>query len=261
MKQKVKAVFFDIDGTLLSFNTHKISRKSIDAIAALRAKGIKVFIATGRMVPMLDVLEDIDFDGFITCNGAYCIDGTGNVIFSNPIPKIELEKMLDYLDENAFPASFMKRDEMTVNVLDEKVVEVANIVGLVPPRVENPRKTIENDVYQVCIYIDDERVDYLMNSVFTKCSLSRWSPIFADINLSSNSKQTGVDNILDYYGIDLSETLAFGDGENDIPMLKHVAAGVAMGNASERVKSVADYVTDSVEDEGVANALEKFGIL
>ncbi|MDR0348571.1 MAG: HAD hydrolase family protein, partial [Tannerella sp.] len=67
--------------------------------------------------------------------------------------------------------------------------------------------------------------------------------------------------ILEHYGISLSETMAFGDGGNDIPMLQHVACGIAMGNASDEVKAVAGYVTDSVDDDGLTNALRHFGLI
>ena len=59
----------------------------------------------------------------------------------------------------------------------------------------------------------------------------RWHPLFADIIARGNSKSHGIDQMLAYYGIDLKDTMAFGDGGNDIPMLKHVGMGIAMGNS------------------------------
>lgn len=76
-----------------------------------------------------------------------------------------------------------------------------------------------------------------------------------------NSKSTGIDKVLAYFDIDLKDTMAFGDGGNDIPMLKHVATGIAMGNAEPHVKAVADYVTTSVDEDGIANALKHFGLI
>jgi len=69
------------------------------------------------------------------------------------------------------------------------------------------------------------------------------------------NKATGIDEICKYYGIDISETMAFGDGGNDIAMLKHAGVGVAMGNASDEVKGYADMITDSVDDDGIAKIL------
>ena len=68
----VKAIFFDIDGTLVSFETHKIPASTQEALKALRDKGIKIFIATGRPQCLINNLGDLEFDGYITVNGSYC---------------------------------------------------------------------------------------------------------------------------------------------------------------------------------------------
>ena len=89
-------------------------------------------------------------------------------------------------------------------------------------------------------------------------SLSRWHPLFADVNLAGISKATGLSAFADYYGIEMAEIMACGD---DIPMLKVAGIGVAMGNASETVKASADFVTDTVENDGLCKALKHFGII
>ena len=71
----------------------------------------------------------------------------------------------------------------------------------------------------------------------------------------------GIDKIIEHYGISLHETMAFGDGGNDMAMLRHAGIGVAMGNAGDEVKEAADYVTDSVDDDGVMNALRHFDVI
>ena len=86
-------------------------------------------------------------------------------------------------------------------------------------------------------------------------------PLFTDIISRGTSKSRGIDKVLEFYGIKLEDTMAFGDGGNDIPMLKHVNLGVAMGNASDTVQAAADYVTTSVDEEGIMRALQHFGIL
>ena len=64
-----------------------------------------------------------------------------------------------------------------------------------------------------------------------------------------------------HFGIDVTDTMAIGDGGNDIPMLRHAGIGVAMGNANETVKAEADYVTDTVDQDGIAKALQHFGLV
>ena len=89
----------------------------------------------------------------------------------------------------------------------------------------------------------------------------RWNPDFADITPKGVTKHQGIDVFCKHFGLQLEETMAFGDGGNDIPMLRHAGIGVAMGNAVEEAKAVADYVTTDVDAEGVAQALKHFGVI
>ncbi|MDR2138708.1 MAG: Cof-type HAD-IIB family hydrolase [Tannerella sp.] len=259
---RIKAVFFDIDGTLVSFKTHCVSRPTRAALDALRADGIKVFVATGRMLPMIDVLDGIPFDGYITYNGAYCVDADRrNVIYACPVPQEDLEALVHHLEKDPFPVAFMPEDAITINCVDEAVREVARQISVPLPRLEDPRKTIRRKVFQFSPYVNEEKMRYLERHVIPHCEASRWMPLFADVNVRGVNKQTGIDRMLEYCGLDLSETMAFGDGGNDIPMLRHAAIGVAMGNAADAVKAAADYTTAPVDDEGIEQAFRHFGIL
>jgi Cof subfamily protein (haloacid dehalogenase superfamily) len=258
----IKAVFFDIDGTLLSFATHNVPLSAIDAINKLRDKDIKVFIATGRSLAQIPKFEDIKFDGFITLNGTYCVTDRNKVVVNNPIPKEDLKNLLRFQNEKKqFPCSFMTNKGTTVNYVDEKVEALAKLVNLPIPKIKNLSRIIKKNVYQINVYEDDMFKHELMSNIFVNCEASRWNNLFFDVNPLGCSKQTGIDAFIDFYKIQLDETMAFGDGGNDIPMLKHVAIGVAMGNAEEKVKQSADYVTDDVDNHGIKNALIKFGII
>ncbi len=256
----IKAIFFDVDGTLVSFDTHKVPQEVKDIIKNLRKSGIKVFIATGRMLNMLDdTLEDMEFDGYISYNGAFCTDGSKReVIYKNIIPQKELQALKQRLENDKFPVSFMCRDNMYVNYVDSKVEYVANFVNVSLPIVKDVEEVIKEDVFQMCIYVDDTKLQEIISEVLPDCEYSRWIEVFADVNVKGLSKKTGIDKILEYYNIPLSATMAFGDGGNDIEMLKHVAVGVAMGNAADHVKAVADHVTDHVDNGGVVKAIKYF---
>ncbi len=258
----VKAVFFDIDGTLVSFNTHFVPSSTVEAIAELKKRGIKVFIATGRALKQVNSLDGLVFDGYITLNGAYCVDAAQEEIHKSVIPAEDIEALIRYQEETErFPCAFMTPMEMTVNYVDERVVELARLVDLPLPQVKDFRDTDWSKVLQMDIYIDKEKEREIMRKVLVHCQASRWNPIFADVNLRGCSKQSGIDHVLEHYDIALTETMAFGDGGNDIPMLRHVATGIAMGNAADEVKRVANYVTDSVDENGIWNALKHFGAI
>ena len=96
---------------------------------------------------------------------------------------------------------------------------------------------------------------------FPGLEVMRWHPDFVDIISPGGGKDQGMDAILDFFGISLEDTMAFGDGENDIPMLRHAHVGVAMGNADALVRSHADFVTGTVDEDGILSALEHFGLL
>jgi hydroxymethylpyrimidine pyrophosphatase-like HAD family hydrolase len=89
------------------------------------------------------------------------------------------------------------------------------------------------------------------------CEFSRWNPAFVDINASGCTKSTGMDIMCKYFGISPAESVAFGDGGNDISIIKHAGTGIAMGQAGDNVKRSADYVTTSVDEDGISNALKK----
>lgn len=258
----IKAIFFDIDGTLLSFKTHTVPLSTIDAINIVKQKGIKVILATGRLLKQVKNLGGIEFDGFITVNGSYCVTTEGEVIGKRLIPREELESLLTYQQNiMKFPFAFMVQEGSFVNYIDDTVQLISDLVKVPVPPVKDLHTMVDEEVLQINLYVDKLTEEKIMQEALVSCESSRWHPIFADVNVKGTNKSVGIDEFLSYYNIDKSETMAFGDGGNDIEMLKHVGIGVAMGNAGDDVKAVADYITDGVDDNGVANALRHYGLI
>ena len=168
---------------------------------------------------------------------------------------MEIAKAFDFavaieLDEGVF-----------VNRLTPTVEQIAKIVEHPIPAVVDIEDLFEKkECCQLCFYIDDEKEQKVM-PFLPNLSLSRWHPLFADVNVAGISKATGLSVFADYYGIGMTEIMACGDGGNDIPMLKAAGIGVAMGNASEIVKASANFVTGTVENDGLCKALKHFGII
>lgn len=257
-----KAIFFDIDGTLVSFNTHSIPQSAIQALALLKEKGIKVFIATGRPYLAIDNLGDLEFDGFITLNGGYCLTAQKEVIYKNSIAPQDIESLVDYITNNtSFPCMAVTENNISANYIDDKVEEILKLIKFMTPPIADIREIVGKEIFQLISFFDSEQEKWIMENVLPNCDSTRWNPLFTDVVAKGNSKQVGMDQMLAHFGIDLSETMAFGDGGNDIPMLRHAAISVAMGNAADDVKQSALYVTDSVDDNGVWNALKHFGVI
>lgn len=257
---KIKAVFFDIDGTLISFKTHKVPQSTIDAVRAIRDKGIKVFIATGRPVPFISNLGGLDFDGIMAVNGAYCIDNNNNVLCNHPVPKEDIERLIADSKNHTFPIAFAGNEKAIISNVDanrKNVEEIFGMLGMSVPEERPITDALNMEVMQVIAFFDNEEQPRIMHDVLKNCDGARWHPYFVDCINKGTSKATGIDVICQHYGIDISETMAFGDGGNDVQMLEHAGIGVAMGNASDEVKKYADIVTTSVDENGVANILSK----
>ena len=125
-KRQIRAIFFDIDGTLRDFETKRIPESTKEALRKAREAGILLFIATGRHkleIEEENLLEDMEFDGYVTLNGQYCYCGD-NVVYDDPIDGAEVAAMLTLIGKDPFPCLFMEDDRMYINMVDD-VVEKA----------------------------------------------------------------------------------------------------------------------------------------
>ena len=262
-REKIKAVFFDVDGTLLSFKTHKIPDSALDAINQLRSRGIKIIVATGRPLFLLDTVKHIPFDAFLTLNGSYCFTNDNKDIFKSPFDAQEIEKIIDWTNNNGkdVPFAFMHSNGWFISSINEDVKELCRHLDVeIPPPspVENARNY---EIFQTMGFFGEDYDSHMRENVLTGSELARWSPVFTDIVKAGNSKSLGMEKILNHFGLKEENSMAFGDGGNDITILKAASIGVAMGNAADNVKAIADYVTTSVDDNGIANALRYFGMI
>ena len=117
----IKAIFFDIDGTLVSFNTHKVPESTKQALQELRNKGIKIFIATGRPQFLVKTLGDIEFDGYITLNGAHCFTADHKDIYKGMIPAEDIERVVEYTKGHDYPFVFVHDNQWFITKVDKAV--------------------------------------------------------------------------------------------------------------------------------------------
>ncbi|MBU3842708.1 MAG: Cof-type HAD-IIB family hydrolase [Candidatus Fusobacterium pullicola] len=259
----IKAVFFDVDGTLVSFKTHRVPQSTLEAIKKLQAKGIKVFVATGRHASILtegNNVHEIDFDGFVTLNGQYCFTKDRKVIYENNICREDIVALLEFLKENRFPCAFVEDRDTYMNYIDDVVVNLLKSVNVPLPPIEDIERAKDGKVFQLNPYIPVEFEAEVMK-VLPNCEATRWSPTFIDVIPAGGGKHVAIQKIMEYYGYKKDEIMAFGDGGNDKTMLMIAGIGIAMGNANEDVKEIADYVTTSVDNDGVLNALKHFNVI
>ncbi|MHB9140265.1 MAG: Cof-type HAD-IIB family hydrolase [Paludibacter sp.] len=256
----IKAIFFDIDGTLVSFKTHQVPESAQESIRELHKKGIKVFIATGRHIQSIPDFGNLKFDGYITINGGLCLLENKIPIYKHPVSRSNVQAMIELQKTKPFPCLVMDNNGLYINFLNEDV-GVAQELKLFPNLKIRPfTESLDTDIYQMVSFIPVEEEKNVLPFV-PECDSLRWHPLFTDIVPKGSNKAIGIDKIIGHLGISLKETMAFGDGGNDIAMLEHAGTGVVMGNAADSVKAAADYVTDSVDEDGIYNALKHFGIL
>lgn len=221
----------------------------------------KVFIATGRHRRSINNLGDLEFDGYVTLNGGYVFAGKDDVIYKHSIPDKDIEALVRYQEkEGEFPCAFVQEDEIFMNYTDKAVNDVFHLLNFPAPPIRPIEDIYGKTVYQLIAFFTAEQEKRIMK-VLSHCESTRWNPLFTDIVPLGSSKRVGIDKMLEHYHIGLDECMAFGDGGNDIQMLSHVGIGVAMGNAAEDVMSAAGYVTTSVDENGVYNALKHFNII
>lgn len=250
----IKAVFFDIDGTLVSFQTHQIPASTLTALQQLKEKGVLLFIATGREREGLKVLGDFPFDGYITLNGQYCYTSRDEVLYENTIAKQDVAVILQELKHHPFPCGFTMKHGKVYNYRDERVEELHRITKNDGQPAGDISHVAGQDIYQVQAFINEAEEKELMAKL-KNCTSSRWYPTFCDISPLGGTKVLGMDCFAKKYGFTMAETMAFGDGGNDTAMLEHAGISVAMGNGDESCKSCAAYITDDVDHDGIAKAL------
>lgn len=260
MQSSIRAIFFDIDGTLISLNTHKIPDTTVRCLNELRRKGIKLFIATGRHKRETTMIDSyFKFDGYVTLNGQYCFNEQ-DVIYKKCIDKKVIEKVVEHTKNNIYSCFFLDEHEINANRIDDDVVKLCKDVSLNIPNECDSMHVLNKDIYQLLVLLKRGTEKILFKDI-DNIEVTRWHDDFVDVMPKGGSKRIGIEKILEHYKISKDEIMAFGDGENDIDMLQYSKIGISMGNASDKVKKHADYVTSHVDDDGIIKALKHYDIL
>lgn len=255
----IKAIFFDIDGTLLSFKTHAVHPSTQRALLELRRRGVKLFISTGRHELLINNLDTSLFDGIVSLNGQ-CVRIGGETIHANAMTAEDVRAAVEFVTEHRLATIFEGIDFMRLNLMTDRAREGAALLDLRMPATQDVSDIPDYPMLQLIVFCSPEQEKELIARM-PSCETTRWTPLLCDVMPLGGGKHVGIQKALDYYGIAREESMAFGDGENDITMLRYVGLGVAMGNADAEVKAAADYVTTSTDDGGIAKALRRFGVL
>ncbi|MFC5631802.1 MULTISPECIES: Cof-type HAD-IIB family hydrolase [Streptococcus] len=258
--KKIKIIFFDIDDTLRVKDTGYMPESIKTVFTGLKKKGILTGIASGRaMYGVVPEIRELNPDYFVTINGSYVIDSKGQEVFNKPINPEIAKAYVAWAKEQGIAYGFAGKDKSVVSerskLIDDAMIPVYGECEVAPDFY------LENDVYHMWTFAENNAELQLPEKLANQLRLVPWHVHSSDVVADGISKASGVAHVLEKEGLTPVNAMMFGDGPNDMEIFDYVGFKIAMGNAVSELKEKADYVTDTVEGNGIFNALEKLGMV
>ena len=253
-----KLLLLDIDGTLLDTNK-QLPDATKQALIAARANGHQLAIATGRAPFMIgSLLEELSIDTYITFNGQY-IAYENEAVHKQSIDSDTLDKVLAFAEQRDHPLVFLNEHKMVSSIEFHPDID-ESIKSLKFPHPEKDKHFYRtNDVYQALVFCE-EHEESQYREEFGDVDFVRWHRVSCDILPKGGSKAEGIKQLIRSTGHRLEDTIAFGDGLNDLQMMEIAGFSVAMANGHEETKKRADHITGHVDEGGLASAFEFLGL-
>ena len=255
----IRIIFFDIDGTLIDMEKKHMTDTMLHTLRQLKRRGYILCLATGRGPSSLPRFEGVEFDAFLTFNGSYCFTPRED-LFSNPLPAEDVDTLLRNAASIGRPVSIATADRYAANGADEDLIQYYAFAGKEVEIPDDFHQLIKSPVYQVMLGCRESDHPALLRGTRNTKAAAWWDRA-ADFIPADGGKGSGIRKILEHFGLSRENALAFGDGSNDIEMLQAVGTGIAMGNASDKVKAQADAVCPCVGDEGITSYCMEHGLL
>lgn len=248
-------IFFDIDGTLAEGT--RVPRSAAAAIARTRELGNLVFICTGRPRAYAEGTFGAYADGFVCCNGRLAVRG-GERVIGRAITPDELAVIRPILDRFAAGYAFFGEDALFYGgnqAYRHVAEEVHGPCGNLDEALASDTEVFSYDIY----FANAAERDAIARALEGVGLVNPHGPHpSADVTVSGYGKGDACRDVCEALGIAREDSYAFGDGVNDISMIEAVGHGVAMGNAMDEVKAVAEFVTTDIHSDGVANGLAHY---
>ena len=258
--KKIKVIFFDIDDTLRNSKTGFIPSTIPTVFQQLRDRGILTGIATGRgifgVVPEIKALKP---DFFVTLNGAYIEDKKGSVLYSHKIARDKVEEYIAWTKEVGIDYGLVGSHEAKLSRRTEMISQA--IDPIYPDLEVDPDFYQKEDIYQMWTFEDQGDDLTLPESLASTLRMVRWHEHSSDVVSISGSKAAGVAKVVDQLGLKPENVMVFGDGLNDSELFDYAGISVAMGISHDKIKEKADYITKTLEEDGIFDALEGFGMV
>ena len=259
----IKLIATDIDGTLLNYD-RTVPDRLMSCLESLKSHGVKVVTVTGRMYKAaIKIYKQLNFkDALVSYQGGQINNFDGKILYQKVLDKNQIQKGINwarkndvhiqiYNNDNLYAESdndFIKRYSYEQNV----PYEIVNFDDLNPEYTSKMLAIDFNDPDRVTAWIEE------LTKIFPECFIVKSTPNFCEISHKNANKYDAVKFLQNYYGLKDDEVLTIGDQNNDLALLQAGGVKVAMGNATDELKSCATYITDDVKDNGWVNAIEHF---
>ena len=261
----IKLFVSDIDGTIL-ISGKKISARNIQAVQQMVAAGITVTIATGRMYSAaLPIAKELGVNvPIITYDGALIKSVEGEILHCEYLPADLIVEITNFFEQKNWYLQNYSGDDLycafanDLTALYEKSIKVhCNVKGW------DGMKNLTADVCKLLSISHTaeenlEKIKILKAEFGNRIEVTKSHPQFAEIIAPNVSKAAAVKILAEKLDVEKSEIMAIGDSDNDLPMLQAAGQSVAMGNADDKIKAACTFVTSNCEDDGFADAVEKF---
>lgn len=273
---EIKAIVLDIDGTLLTTD-RRITKRTREAIIEAQELGIKVILASGRssngLIPFAEELKIHNYGGLIVSNnGAVVVNGSNKTVYHNETVDIPaMKKLIQHLEQFDVHILLMDHNYLyTVNVENAVIQSEAHKFNVALAESEDCGLEIQElrhlnnfdiPVNKINIATNPPELlkirEEILAPIKNDISYSFTSPYFIEIMKKGIDKARGLDAALQELNLTNKQAIAFGDGENDLSLIRHAGIGVAMGNATENIKNHANFITHSNDEDGIVKVLEE----
>jgi len=265
---RLKMLALDLDDTLLKSDL-SISYRVRNTIKQTEPCGVTVVLASSRIPEVMDKYSKLlglhKRAGYLVCNNGALImeSNTANIVHEAKLERDIALAICDLADAEGFPVQLYEDDIMYVSRKNDYSSYDENMTGIRQVVVENFRAMVSDGCYKLIVPGEPEilkHVEILVRALIGRdCNLFASRPYYLEILPKKTDKCSALAMIAEKIGIRAEEVLAIGASINDEAMLRWAGIGVAMANGDEKIKSVANFITDSTnDDDGVAEVIEKY---
>jgi Cof subfamily protein (haloacid dehalogenase superfamily) len=257
---QMKYIFIDFDGTIMNSHTGQIPQSTYDTIKELQAQGHQVIITTGRNIYLLeDYPQRLNVSWVSGSNGRFLSKDLINLDYEDPIPKQAVIHLIKALKAHQIDYVLSTHNAyVTHQKFGPSIDLFSDHFKMQYPQIVETFEDYDH-IFQINVFSDKPIPQEILNN--TPLSFLRASHHGFDVTMGNALKENTLEYIHLKYDVKREDMIAIGDGLNDIGMIQYAGFGVAMGNASDEVKAVANYVTDSIDNEGFYQAFKYMGLV